>query len=72
MRGLGSISAGLALAWHEHPCPADALPGSICKGVQDSGNRRVGGKNPYEHDRDSGKRNDESNQQRSQVRPTFS
>jgi hypothetical protein len=39
--------------------------------VQDAGYGGVGGENAYQYDRDGGKGNYESDQQRTQIRPTF-
>ena len=39
--------------------------------MQDASDGSVGGKNPYHDDRNGGKRNHESDQQRTQVRPSF-
>ena len=66
-----SVSAGLDLAWYQDGATADALAGMIGESVQNGGHRRVCGQYPDDHNRDGGKRQCESNQQRAQVRPTF-
>ncbi len=41
------------------------------KGVKDSGYGAIGGENAQDYDAEDGERDDESNQQTTQVRPTF-
>ena len=71
-RSLPLVSAGVDLAGHQHGRTGGALARSVREGIQDAGYGGVGGENAYQYNRDGGESNDESNQQRAQVRPTFS
>jgi hypothetical protein len=66
------VSAGVALAGHQYGGAGSTLARTVREGIQDAGYGGVGDENPYQYNRDGGEGNDESNQQRSQVRPTFS
>jgi hypothetical protein len=69
---LALVSARVALAGHQHGSAGGALARTVCEGIQDAGYGDVGGENAYQYNRDGGDGYDESNQQRAQVRPTFS
>lgn len=65
------VSAGLALAGDQQGGSTGALARAIGEGVQNAGYGCVRSQDAHEYDCDGGKRYDESNQQRAQVRPTF-
>ena len=65
------VAAGLTLAGDQQRGSTGALARAIGEGVQNAGYGCIRSQNAHEYDGDGGKRNDESNQQRAQVRPTF-
>ena len=65
------VSAGLALAGDQHGGADRALARTVGESVQNAGNRSISGENPNQYDRNSGERDDDGNQQGTQVRPAF-